>query len=125
MRRGGRRRHVNGERPAAFLVPCGASGTGIGFSTEVIAMLKSLTSIGALALLLAACAATTPAPEKTTAAATPPPGCVAQTATRLPVKDGACAGFGNSYSKQDLDNTGQVFADRALGMLDPSVRVGH
>lgn len=88
-------------------------------------MLKSLTSIGALALLLAACAATTPAPQKTAAAATPPPGCVTRTATRLPAKDDVCAGFGNSYSKQDLDNTGQIYADRALGMLDPSVRVGH
>jgi hypothetical protein len=77
----------------------------------VIAMLKSLASFGALALLLAACATTPPAPPKTAAAATPPPGCVGQTATRLPVKD--------------IDNTGQVYADKALALMDPSVRVGH
>jgi hypothetical protein len=91
----------------------------------VIAMLKSLTSFGTLALLLAACATTSPAPPKTAAAATPPPGCVGQTATRLPVKDGACAGFGSTYTRQDIDNTGQTTADKALALMDPSVRVGH
>jgi hypothetical protein len=50
---------------------------------------------------------------------------VGQTATRLPVKDGTCAGFGNTYTKQDIDNTGQVTADKALALMDPSVRVGH
>jgi hypothetical protein len=97
---------------------------GIGFSTEVIAMLKLLASFSALALLLAACATTPSAPPQT-AAVKPPPGCVGQTATRLPVKDGACAGFGNTYTKQDIDNTGQVYADKALALMDPSVRVGH
>jgi hypothetical protein len=88
-------------------------------------MLKSLALFGAFALLLAACATTPSAPSKTAAAATPPPGCVGQTATRLPVKEGACAGFGNTYSKQDIDNTGQTTADKALALMDPSVRVGH
>jgi len=88
-------------------------------------MLKSLALFGAFALLLAACATTPSAPPKTAAAATPPPGCVGQTATRLPVKEGACAGFGNTYSKQDIDNTGQTTADKALALMDPSVRVGH
>jgi hypothetical protein len=93
----------------------------------VIAMLKSLIPVGALALalVLAACATTPPTPEKTAAAAKLPPGCVGQTATRLPVKDGTCAGFGNTYTKQDIDNTGQVLADKALALMDPSVRVGH
>jgi hypothetical protein len=50
---------------------------------------------------------------------------VGQTATRLPVKDGACAGFGNTYTKQDIDNTGQTTADKALALMDPSVRAGH
>ncbi len=90
-------------------------------------MMKSLALSGALALILAACATPPPTPDKATTAkaAKPPAGCVAQTATRLPVKDDACAGFGNTYSKQDLDQTGQVYADKALEMLDPSVRVGH
>jgi hypothetical protein len=91
----------------------------------VIAMLKSLATVGAFALVLAACATTSPPPQKTAAAATPPPGCVGQTATRLPVKDGACAGFGNTYTRQDIDNTGQTTADKALALMDPSVRAGH
>ncbi len=88
-------------------------------------MLKSVAPFSALALLLAACATTPSAPPKTAAAATLPPGCVGQTATRIPVKDGTCAGFGSTYTKQDVDNTGQVFADKALALMDPSVRVGH
>lgn len=89
-------------------------------------MLKPL-AIGACLGLLSACAATPKSPDATQAAAavTPPPGCVAQTATRIPVKDGECAGFGNTYTQQDIQNTGQTYADKALGLLDPSVRVGH
>lgn len=88
-------------------------------------MLKLLASVGAVGLLLAACATTPATPPKTAAATTLPPGCVGQTATRLPVKDGTCAGFGNTYNKQDIDNTGQVTADKALALMDPSVRIGH
>jgi hypothetical protein len=90
-------------------------------------MMKPLALTAVLALTLAACATPPTTPDKATTAkaAKPPAGCVAQTATRIPVKDDACAGFGNTYSKQDIDNTGQVYADKALGMLDPSVRVGH
>jgi PBP1b-binding outer membrane lipoprotein LpoB len=92
----------------------------------VIAMLKSLASASALALLLAACAAMPPStPEKTAAAAALPLGCVGQTATRLPVKDDTCAGFGSTYSQQDIYNTGQTDAGKALAQMDPSVRVGH
>ncbi|MGH8267266.1 MAG: hypothetical protein ACRETS_08090, partial [Steroidobacteraceae bacterium] len=49
-------------------------------------------------------------------------GCVGQTATRIPLKDDECAGFGNVYSQQDLLNTGQTDPGRALRLLDPSVR---
>jgi hypothetical protein len=75
------------------------------------------------ALMLAACAATPSNPDqaKPTASAKPPAGCVGQTATRLPVKDNSCAGFGATYTKQDIDNTGQVDLDRALQQLDPSI----
>jgi hypothetical protein len=90
-------------------------------------MTKPLALTTALALTLASCATPPATPDKATTAtaAKPPAGCVAQTASRIPVKDDACAGFGNAYSKQDIDNTGQVYADKALGMLDPSVHVGH
>ena len=87
-------------------------------------MTKSLVLSSALALTLAACASQPP-PKDATAAVKPPPGCVAQTATRIPVKNDACAGFGNTYTKQDIDNTGQTTLGAALPMMDPSVRVGH
>ena len=86
-------------------------------------MLKSLVLSTALALFAAACATapTTPATATAAANARPPAGCVAQTATRIPVKDDACAGAGNTYTKQDIDKTGQTSLDRALQMLDPSI----
>ena len=91
-------------------------------------MQKSLVLSAALALLLAACATTpspTPATAANAAATKPPAGCVGQTATRIPVKDGTCAGFGSTYTRQDIDNTGQTTAERALALMDPSVRAGH
>jgi hypothetical protein len=92
-------------------------------------MLKTFALSTALALSLAACATAPSAPDKAQAAANakPPAGCVAQTATRIPVKDGsmACAGFGNTYTRQDIDNTGQIDLSRALPMLDPSVSRTH
>lgn len=89
-------------------------------------MLKTF-AIGACLALLAACASSpSTAPDKAQAAATKPAsGCVAQTATRIPVKDDQCAGFGNTYTQQDLQNTGQMYVGPALQMLDPSVRTGH
>jgi hypothetical protein len=86
-------------------------------------MMKTLALSATLALLLAACATAPVSPDKAaTANAKPPAGCVGQTATRIPVKNAStCAGFGNTYTKQDLDTTGQTTLDRALSMLDPSV----
>ncbi|HEV2228697.1 MAG TPA: hypothetical protein VGR86_07030 [Steroidobacteraceae bacterium] len=92
-------------------------------------MLKSLAVPAALALILAACATAPSTADRAnaTANAKPPAGCVPQTASRIPVKDNSawCSGFGNTYTQQDINNTGQVFADKALQMLDPSVRTGH
>jgi len=85
-------------------------------------MFKSF-AIGACLALLAGCSTTPPKPA--TAAATLPAGCVGQTATRIPVKKGECAGFGSTYDQQDIDRTGQTTVGPALQMLDPSVRVGH
>jgi hypothetical protein len=92
---------------------------------EVIAMLKLLSSLSVLSLLLAACATPPANPGKSTAAVQTPPGCVGQSATRIPVKEGTCAGFGSTYTRQDIDNTGQTTADRALALMDPAVRTGH
>ena len=88
-------------------------------------MFKSLAIGMCLALALAACAATPPAPAKTTAKAMPL-GCVGSTATRIPVKEGQCAGFGSVYTQQDLYRTGQTEPGPALRMLDPALTVsGH
>jgi hypothetical protein len=87
----------------------------------VIAMMKSVV-LGALALTLAACATTPVTPGKaTTANAATPPGCVGQTATMIPVKPGTCAGFGSTYTRDDIDKTGQTTLGPALRMLDPSI----
>ncbi|HEX4619625.1 MAG TPA: hypothetical protein VH135_07830 [Steroidobacteraceae bacterium] len=85
-------------------------------------MMRSLLLSAALALLVA-CATVPPTAATATAAAKPPVGCVGQTATRIPVKDpsATCAGFGSTYTKQDIDNTGQTTLDRALPMLDPAI----
>jgi hypothetical protein len=85
-------------------------------------MLKKLVP-GATLLLLAACASTPPPPQSAAAQVTPPTGCVSDTATRLPVRPGDCAGVGSTYSKQQMDNTGQPYVGDALRMLDPSVSV--
>lgn len=85
-------------------------------------MLKLSVLSAALALILAACAATPPGAGKPSAAnALPPAGCVAQTATRIPVKDTACSGHGNTYTKEDIERTGQANLGDALPMLDPAI----
>lgn len=86
-------------------------------------MMKSLAVTGALALLLAGCTSTPVSPDKVAAAnAKPPAGCVGQTATRIPLKDAkSCAGFGNTYTGKDIDNTGQTDLSQALPMLDPAI----
>jgi hypothetical protein len=85
-------------------------------------MRKSLTLAACLALTLAACATPPqPQPAPVAKAQKPATGCVPDTATRLPVKDSECAGFGASYTDKELNSTGQPYADQELRMLDPSV----
>jgi uncharacterized lipoprotein len=84
-------------------------------------MRKSLTLAACLALTLAACATTPPPQQPVAKAEKPATGCVPTTATRLPMKDSECSGFGASYSHKELQNTGQPYADQELRMLDPSV----
>jgi hypothetical protein len=88
-------------------------------------MMKRSIVYVAVALLLGACATTAQSPQTppTAAAKKPPAGCVGDTATRIPVPPGECAGFGSTYTKQDLDQTGQPYAQDALRMLDPNVTV--
>src|SRR6202030_2080750 len=54
------------------------------------------------------------------------PGCVADTATRIPLKERDCAGFGRTYTQEDIQRTGQPDTAQALRLLDPSLTVhGH
>jgi hypothetical protein len=79
-----------------------------------------------LALSLIACATTPSAPTAKSLAAdsTAPPGCVGTTATRLPVTPGDCAGFGHTYTHDDLSRTGGQTVGQALRNLDPTLTVG-
>ena len=87
-------------------------------------MLKT-SLLGACLIVLAACASNPQAPRNATAKAASssgsPVGCVNKTATRLPTDPNECAGFGNSHSDDAIKSTGQVQAQDALRMLDPSV----
>jgi hypothetical protein len=91
---------------------------------EVTAMLHKLVIATGFALTLAACASTPP-PAPTAAKA--PTGCVPQTASRLPASDpSTCAGFGHSWSQDDINRTGQSDAAGALRQLDPTLTIkGH
>lgn len=87
-------------------------------------MLKKLVIASGLALCLAACATHPAAPAAPkTADNAPPAGCVADTATRLPVTAHDCAAFGRSYTQNDLKATGAGAIDVGTGlrMLDPAV----
>lgn len=86
-------------------------------------MHKSLTLAVCLALTLVGCA-TAPQAKPVAKAERPAAGCVPDTATRLPMKDAECSGFGASYGSKELQSTGQPYADQQLQMLDPSVRGG-
>jgi len=83
---------------------------------------KSLMAACA-ALALSACATTQTHPAAS--AQKPPPGCVSGTATLLPVGAGECAGVGSTYTKEDMDRTGQTTVQDALRVLDPTVTVHH
>ena len=84
-----------------------------------------------LPLCVAACAnsRTTPDTAKPVAAATaqqPPAGCVAATATRIPVSPQDCAAFGRSWDGLDIKSTGGTDVAQVLRQLDPSLTVtGH
>jgi hypothetical protein len=82
---------------------------------------KPLLPVVCAALTLAACASTRQPPAVAKAQDLADSGCVPQTATRLPVKPSECAGFGVRFTKQQLDSTGQPYAEQELRMLDNSL----
>jgi hypothetical protein len=91
-----------------------------------IVMLRSLLMGVCLAASLAAC---TSAPSTRADAArvaeTQRNSCLKETGTRLPPPPGQCAGFGRSYSSEEIDRTGRTDAGAALQMLDPSITTHH
>ena len=84
-------------------------------------MLNKMLLCSGLAVL-SACAAT-PQPKPAAAAFVPPPGCVASTATRIPNSPSECAGFGSTYTHQDIERTGEPTPGAALRLLDPSLTI--
>jgi hypothetical protein len=50
--------------------------------------------------------------------------CLQSTGSLIPPKPGTCLpNHGNSYSRQDILNTGQIDTGRALQQLDPSITI--
>jgi hypothetical protein len=93
---------------------------------EVAAMFNKIVIGACFVLCVAACASSPSPPSAAKAAAdagTPPAGCVAGTATRIPVSPHDCAAFGRAWSEQDIKSTGATDAAQALRQLDPSVTV--
>jgi len=89
-------------------------------------MFSRLISTG-LILSVVACASSPPAPSGAERAAkVPPAGCVASTATRLPVSPRECAAFGSVYTSKDIKSTGYTEVGQALSTLNSSVTTnGH
>jgi hypothetical protein len=77
----------------------------------------------AAALALGACASTSGNSGTKPVAASQPAGCVSGTGTRIAAAPGNCAGFGRTYTQEDIEHTGETTAGGALRMLDPSVTV--
>jgi hypothetical protein len=89
-------------------------------STRMVA----LSSIAA-ALALGACASTSGNVPTKPVAASQPAGCVSDTGSRIPGPPGNCAGFGNTYTQEDMNRTGKTTVGGALSLLDPTVTINH
>jgi|GEM_PF-1011713 len=79
--------------------------------------------IGAgLSLCVAACASSPSTPAATRSAAQrPPAGCVAQTATRIPLSPQECAARGHTWSGDTSKSTAATQPGQALYLLDPTL----
>ncbi|MEO8748323.1 MAG: hypothetical protein ABI379_11810 [Rhodanobacter sp.] len=54
------------------------------------------------------------------------PDCIRDTGSHIRAKPGHCLSVnGRSYSREELQRTGQIDTGRALLMLDPSITLGH
>ena len=87
-------------------------------------MLTRCLSVTAVAVCISACATAnrTAAPVAAAAPSAAPAGCVADTASRIPVKNAHdCAAFGRTWTDKDVKSTGATDVGQALSLLDTSV----
>jgi hypothetical protein len=84
--------------------------------------MAALSSIVA-ALALGACASTSGNARTKPITASQPAGCVSDTGSLIPARPGNCAGFGTTYTQEDIRHTGETTAGGALRLLDPTVTV--
>jgi hypothetical protein len=88
-------------------------------------MITRTCAAGALLSFLAiyGCASThTPPPT----AAVRSSACLTSTGSRIPASPGSpCTAYGQSYSKTDIDRTGETTVGGALTLLDPSITIRH
>ena len=93
--------------------------------------MKKIFIVPCLTLCVSACVSSrstpdTAKPTLTPTAERPPAGCIAATATRIPVSPKDCAAFGRVWTYEDIRSTGATDAAQALRQLDPTVTVaGH
>ena len=80
-------------------------------------MFKSLLTGACLLAVLAGCAS---APQHADTAVAKSTTCIAS-GSRIPLSPGDCAALGQSYSGDELRQTGQVNPAAALRMVDPVV----
>jgi hypothetical protein len=79
--------------------------------------------------VVAGCSTSPPAPDvagsavRTADAALPPAGCVAQSATRIPVGPSECVAAGHIWTGRAIQSTGATEPGAALRLLDPTVNV--
>jgi hypothetical protein len=81
-------------------------------------MFKSLLTGACLLAVLAGCASAPQKPADTAAARTT---CLTS-GSRIPLSPGECASLGQSFSGDELRQTGQVNLGSALRLVDPVVR---
>jgi hypothetical protein len=83
-----------------------------------------LSSIAA-ALALGACASTSGNAPMKPVTASQPAGCVSDTGSRIHAPPGNCAGFGSTYTQEDIERTGKTTVGGALRELDPTITVNR
>jgi hypothetical protein len=86
-----------------------------------------LRIFAALGFALSICGCATANGPKTVGGPESPSTCLTSTGSRIPAGAGTqnCTAWGRSYSRTDIDQTGQTTAAGALRDLDPGLTVTH